>query len=393
MPGSDETAVVAVVGAGQPLAAAALAAWDAGEAILPINPAAPPAEQARLLDQLRPTHLVDGDGRRALRTGVPAPADTAAVVVTSGTTAEPKGVELTRTGMEVMGRGYSAGLAAGAQDRWLTCLPLHHVASLGALARAYVTGASWVAHERFDIARVARAPRDEAATIVSLVPTALLRLLDANAPLHEFRRVIIGGAPLPAALRARAEAAGVAIVDAYGLSETWGGFALDGVPITGIEVKLDPDDAEILVRGAPVMRGYRLDPRRSAAVLDAAGWLRTGDVGEIDGRGRLRVIDRAKDLVISGGVNVSPTEVEHVLATHAAVRDVCVIGVPDDEWGERVVAVVVVTPGELPPTLDALRTFAAEQLAAPKLPREIRIVDVIPRSNGGKALRRYLRDS
>jgi O-succinylbenzoic acid--CoA ligase len=393
MPGSDETAVVAVIAAGHPLAVAAVAAWDAGEAILPINPAAPPAERKRLLEQLRPTHLIDGASRVAVAHGVPAPGGTAAIVVTSGTTADPKGVELTRSGMEVMGRGYSAGLQAGAEDRWLTCLPLHHVASLGALARAYVTGAAWVAHERFDIERVARAPREEGATIVSLVPTTLLRLLDAGAPLHEFRRVIIGGAPLPHALRARAEAAGVVIVDAYGLSETWGGFTLDGIPIAGIDTRLDPETAEILVRGAPVMRGYRLDPQRSIEVLDAGGWLHTGDIGAVDGDGRLRVIDRAKDLVISGGVNVSPTEVENVLATHADIEDVCVIGVADDEWGERVVAFVVTVPGAPTPTLETLRRFAADQLAAPKLPRELRVVDTIPRSTGGKALRRLLRDS
>lgn len=392
MPGSDETAVVAVIAAGRELAEAAVAAWDAHEAILPINPGAPRAERDRLLDQMRPTHVVSADGRHGLSRGVAAPPDTAAIVVTSGTTGEPKGVELTGAGMEVMGRGYSAGLEADGHDRWLTCLPLHHVASLGALARAYVTGASWVAHERFDIDRVARAPRDEGATIVSLVPTTLLRLLDAGAPLHEFRRVIVGGAPLPAALRARAEAAGVMVADAYGLSETWGGFALDGVPIAGIETRLAAATAEIVVRGAPVMRGYRLDPQRSAAVLDADGWLHTGDIGELDERGRLRVIDRAKDLVISGGVNVSPTEVENVLAAHPDVEDVCVIGLPDDEWGERVVAFVVVTPGASAPTLDTLRSFAAEQLAPPKLPRELRIVGAIPRSNGGKALRRFLRD-
>jgi O-succinylbenzoic acid--CoA ligase len=292
-----------------------------------------------------------------------------------------------------MGYGYAGGLDADERDRWLTCLPLHHVASLGALARAYVTGAPWVAHERFEVERVARAPRAEAATIVSLVPTTLLRLLDANAPLHEFRRVIIGGAPLPHALRARAEAEGIAIVDAYGLSETWGGFTLDGIPIAGVEARLAAETAEILVRGAPVMRGYRLDPDRTAEVLDADGWLHTGDIGAFDGDSRLRVVDRAKDLVISGGVNVSPTEVENVLVTHPAIEDVCVIGVLDDEWGERVVAFVVVKPDATTPALEALRAFGAEHLTAPKLPRELRVVDEIPRSTGGKALRRLLRDS
>jgi acyl-CoA synthetase (AMP-forming)/AMP-acid ligase II len=141
------------------------------------------------------------------------------------------------------------------------------------------------------------------------------------------------------------------------------------------------------------MRGYRCDPSRTAEVLGADGWLHTGDIGEIDAGGRLRVVDRAKDLVISGGVNISPTEVEHILATHPAVDDVCVIGVPDTEWGERVVAFVVPVTGSQLPTLEELRAFAADQLAAPKLPRELRVVETIPRSTGGKALRRFLRDA
>ncbi|HEV7523866.1 MAG TPA: fatty acid--CoA ligase family protein [Acidimicrobiia bacterium] len=384
----NETDVMAVVAAGPALADAALRAWEAGRAILAINPAFTASEIATLLDRLRPTHL---DGARVAG-GVPVPADTAAIVVTSGTEGVPKGVELTRTGMDVMGRGYSAGVDAGPGDRWLACLPLHHVASLGALARSYVTGVPCTVHDGFDLERVARSPRAEGTTIVSLVPTTIRRLLDAGAPLHEFRWVISGGAPCPPALRARAEDHGARVVDAYGLSETWGGFALDGVPITGAEVSLDRDDAEILVRGAMVMRGYRLDPTRSAAALDADGWFHTGDVGTIDDDGRVAVVDRLKDLVITGGVNVSPTEVEGVLAHHPDVDDVCVVGVPDDEWGELVVAYVVPRPGAPAPTLDELRTFGRDRLSGPKLPRATRAVDAIPRTASGKPLRRVLRE-
>jgi non-ribosomal peptide synthetase component F len=186
VPAADECAVVAAPGSGPALARAVFAAWDAGDAILPLDPAAPAAERRRLLAQLRPTHVHDADGRRALGDGVPAPARTVAIVVTSGTTGLPKGVELTRAGMEAMGRGYSDGLDAGPGDRWLACLPLHHVASLGVLARAYVTGVPWTVHDGFDIDRVAQAPRVEGATMVSVVPTALRRLLDADAPMHDW---------------------------------------------------------------------------------------------------------------------------------------------------------------------------------------------------------------
>jgi acyl-CoA synthetase (AMP-forming)/AMP-acid ligase II len=377
MPAADETELVAVAGAGRELADAARRVWDGGKAILALNPKLSRRELELLLERLQP-------GR------VPVAADTAAVVVTSGTSGEPKGAELTRTGMEVMGRGYSDGLDAGPSDRWLACLPLHHVASLAIVARSYITGVPCTVHDTFDVGRVAASPRTEGTSIVSLVPTALRRLLDAGAPLDEFRRVIVGGAPCPASLRARAEARGIRVVDAYGLSETWGGFALDGVPIAGADVRL-ADDAEILVRGAMVMRGYRLDETRTPEVLTREGWLRTGDAGTIDD-GRLRVVERLKDVVITGGVNVSPTEIEGVLMTSPAVQDVCVVGVPDDEWGERVVAFVVPSVGAVP-TVDDLRAHARARLSVAKLPREVRLVEVIPRTASGKPLRRLLRGS
>jgi O-succinylbenzoic acid--CoA ligase len=271
------------------------------------------------------------------------------------------------------------------------CLPLHHVASLGALARAYVTGVPYTVHDALDLERVARSPRDEGTTIVSLVPTVMKRLLDAGAPLYEFRRVITGGAPCPPALRTRAEATGAVVVDAYGLSETWGGFALDGKPIEGAEVRIGADE-EILVRGPMVMRGYRLDPERTAAALERDGWFHTGDAGIVE-TGRVRVTDRLKDVVITGGVNVSPSEVEAVLAQHPAVADACVIGVPDDEWGEIVTAFIVPRDGAPAPSLEELRAFARETLSGAKLPRATRTVDVIPRTGSGKPLRRVLRDA
>jgi len=280
---------------------------------------------------------------------------------------------------------------------------LHHVASLGALARSYVTGVPCTVHAGFDAERVARSPRAEGTTIVSLVPTAIRRLLDAGAPLHEFRWVIAGGAPCPPALRARAEELGVRIVDAYGLSETWGGFALDGMPIDGAEVRIAAAEAEadatvdglgeILVRGRMVMRGYRLDPIRSQSAFGPDGWFHTGDIGSIDAAGRVRVTDRVKDLVITGGVNVSPTEVEAVLGRHPDVHDVCVVGVPDDEWGELVTAFVVPRADTRAPSVDELRAFAREQLSGPKLPRAARTVAEIPRTASGKPLRRMLRDA
>jgi O-succinylbenzoic acid--CoA ligase len=190
-------------------------------------------------------------------------------------------------------------------------------------------------------------------------------------------------------VRARAEEIGAPVTDTYGLSETWGGVVLDGRPIPGVEIRLGPDD-EIEMRGPMIMRGYRDAPEATADVFTADGWFRTGDVGVIES-GRVHVVDRARDLVITGGVNVSPTAVEAVLATHPLIEDVCVAGAPDAEWGERVVAYVVPTaPGDTP-TLDDLRAFARDRLSAAQLPKQLVLLDAIPRTPGGKALRRELR--
>ncbi|MCJ7438233.1 MAG: fatty acid--CoA ligase family protein [Acidimicrobiia bacterium] len=387
--GSD-AALVAIILPRPSAAAAVAAAWDAGEAVTVLDPAAPPAVRARLLDLLRPTHLLDEDGRRDLPGGVAVAGGTAAVVATSGTTATPKGVELTLSGLEAMGAGFAGALGAPAADRWLVCLPLHHVAGLAILARARVSGAGLVVHAGFDIDAVASSPAAERTTLVSLVPTMLHRLLAADAPMHTFRRIVTGGAPLPPAVRARATSAGAVVVDAYGLSETWGGIMLDGVPIAGAGVMLG-DQAEVLLRGPMVMRAYRLRPDETVAAFTPHGWLRTGDVGVQDPDGSVRIVDRRKDLVISGGVNVSPRAVEEALADHPEIDDVAVVGAPDEEWGERVVAYVVPRDPRAPVTLADVRAFGGEHLGAPHLPRELVLVDTIPRTAGGKILRRELR--
>jgi len=363
-------------------------AWDAGEAVAVLDPAAPPAVLRTVLDVVRPTALVDRDGRSPRAGGEPVAEGTAAVVTTSGTTGTPKAVELTTAGIDAIGHGFATGLGAPPDDHWLVCLPLHHVAGLAILARARVSGARVTVRAGFDLDDVAGAPATEGATLVSLVPTMVSRLLDAGAPLERYRRIVVGGAATPAPLRARAEAAGAPVVDAYGLSETWGGCALDGVPIDGAEITLS-DESEVLVRGAMVMRGYRGLPDETAAAFTPDGFFRTGDLGARDGE-RIVVVDRARDVVITGGVNVSPTAVEGVLAEHPDVADVCVAGTPDPEWGERVVAYVVARDGRPAPAVDALRDFARDRLSAPQLPRQVVSVAEIPRTPGGKARRRDL---
>jgi len=375
---------------GRPEAAALVqAAWDEGEAVTVLDPDAPPAVREAIVAQVRPTHVHDRDGRRPLPEGVPADDDVRAVVLTSGTTGHHKAVELTSGALRAVGDGCNAALALDPDDAWLVCLPLHHVAGLAILARARVGGQRVVVHPGFDLGAVGAAPAEQGVSLVSVVPTMLGRLLDAGAPMHEYRHIVTGGAPLPGALRDRADRAGAHVVDAYGLSETGGGCVLDGHPIPGAEVALGEDD-EIQLRGAMLMHGYRFDAPASRAALDD-GWLHTGDVGAWGDDGSLVVVDRRRDLVITGGVNVSPTAVEQILAEHPAVADVCVAGAPDDECGERVVAFIVVAPNRAPPTLSELRDFARPRLRAPELPRQVVTVAAIPRTPGGKAQRRQLR--
>jgi o-succinylbenzoate---CoA ligase len=272
------------------------------------------------------------------------------------------------------------GVGPGSGDRWLCCLPLHHVGGLAVLARSWTVGTPVDVHPRFDVTAIGAASD---ATLISLVPVMARRLVAAGVDLdRRFRRVLVGGGPVPADLPG---------TPTYGLTETWGGVVHGGRPLDGVEVALGHDD-EILVRGLVVMRGYRSPTADSdtAAAFTSDGWLRTGDAGALDERGRLRVVDRLRDLIKTGGVSVAPTEVEGVLSAHPDVVDVCVTGAPDPEWGERVVAYVVPSDPSAPPTVEGLRAFARERLSAAKLPREVVVVDAVPRTPGGKPLRRLL---
>jgi O-succinylbenzoic acid--CoA ligase len=289
-------------------------------------------------------------------------------------------VELTFDGLAASGRAISAALAAGPGDRWLACLPLHYVAGLAVVGRAWASGVPVTVLDGFDVDTVAAAATG-GATLVSLVPTMVRRLRAAGIDLDRFRRILLGGGPVTET--------GPNLVATYGLTETWGGVVHDGHPLEGVELAVGAG-GEILVRTPTVMRGYRLAPDRTAAAFTAGGWLHTGDAGTIDADGRLQVTDRLRDLIITGGVNVGPSEVEAVLARHPGVVDVCVAGAPDPEWGERVVAHVVPADPASPPSLADLRAFAADALSAAKLPREVVVIDAVPRTPGGKALRRLL---
>ena len=353
-------------------------AWAAGDAVLPIHAALPEEEVRRLLAQFRPARLVEAGGVRALDGSVPVEEGTALVVPTSGTTAEPKGVELTHANLLASASATVQRLGLSAGDRWLCCVPPSHIAGLMVLVRSRLAGTTPVMQPRFDPAAIGA---ERSANLISVVPTMLRRLLGAGTDLRRFRCILLGGGAIPAALVAEATSAGARVVSTYGMTETCGGGVYDGIPLPGASLSLG-DEGEIALSGPMVMRGYRLRPEASAAAL-REGWFHTSDAGELDAEGRLVVLGRRDDLIITGGELVAPAEVAAVLVEHPLVTDAAVVGRPHPEWGQEVVAVVV-PASHGAPTLRELRAFVTSRLAAYKAPRALVLVDEVPRGPTGK---------
>ncbi len=361
-----------------PLAERLEAVWAEGDAALPLDPNLPEAALARLLDELRPARLITSTGEAALRGGQLVDPGTAIVVLTSGTSGQPRGVELTHAALKAAAAAGASRLELSGEDRWLCCLPLHHIGGLQVLLRSRLVGSAPVIHDRFDSQAIAR---QEDANLISLVPTMLLRLLDAGVDLTRFKRVLLGGAAAGPGLVERAQAQGVTVVRTYGMTETCGGVVYDGVPLDGVRVSITADD--LIALGGPVlMRAYRNQPELTASVL-RDGWLHTSDVGTIDADGRLQVLGRADEMIITGGKKVAPQEVAAILADHPDLEEVAVFGVADDEWGERVVAAVV-PAARVHPTLEQLRAHVSRHIESFKAPREIITVDALPRLPSGK---------
>jgi O-succinylbenzoic acid--CoA ligase len=326
----------------------------------------------------------------SLRTGEEIDDDVAVVVSTSGTTGVPKGAMLTASALIASAEATHHRL--GGPGRWLLALPAYHVAGLQVLVRSVVAGTTPVAVDAgFDEAELAAAIASLGAgrRYASLVAAQLdkaLRDPAATTALASLDAVLIGGGPMPAGLAEKATAAGVSITRTYGMSETAGGCVYDGVPLDGVRARVD--DGRVVLGGVTLAKGYRKPVQPDP--FAEPGWFRTDDVGAIDDSGVLRVLGRVDDAISTGGLTVLPQLVETAVATHPAVADCAVFGVADDRLGQRVVAAVVIAPGCEAPTLAELRAHVASTLPSTAAPREIHLVDELPRRGIGKVDRRAL---
>ena len=411
------------------------AAWRLGAAVTPVNPALTRGEvQRQVLDaQARvvvveggmridgvPTLDVDtvgGDHAGATVAAHEGSSGLALLIYTSGTTGTPKGVMLDHANIDHMARMIVEGLGIGADDRCLLILPLFHVNGLVvSVISPLLAGGSVHVSDRFDPQTFFAVVREQRPTFVSVVPTILSMLTalpdDAPVDTSSLRFIVCGAAPAASDLLDRAERRfDTPVLEGYGLSEGTCASTVNpiagprkagtvGVALPGQEVRIMSEagamlpagvDGEVVVRGPNVMRGYLNRPVETAAtVID--GWLHTGDLGRLDADGYLTIVGRSKDMIIRGGENIYPKEIEDVLTADPTVLEAAVIGVPDETWGEVVVAYVQPRPGRII-DVEALAQRCAVALSRYKRPTRIIAVDTIPTNAVGKIDKRALRAS
>lgn len=337
--------------------------------------------------------------------------DLQAIMYTSGTTGRPKGVMLTYGNHWWSAVGSALNLGLHTNDRWLMSVPLFHMSGLSILMRSVIYGITAVIHETFDPTAVNRAIAEEGVTIVSVVSTMLNQMvnqLGASVYPDSLRCLLLGGGPAPKPLLEKCHRKGIPVFQTYGLTETASQIATlsaeymlrksgsAGQPLFPSKLRIEENGreqppgkaGEIVVKGPNVTPGYwRRERETATAIRD--GWLYTGDIGYVDEEGFLYVLDRRSDLIISGGENVYPAEIEAVLMSHPAVREAGVSGIDDPDWGQVPVAFVVLNDGAGTNEKE-LQSLCRERLAGYKQPKRIYFVEALPRTGANKLLRREL---
>jgi O-succinylbenzoic acid--CoA ligase len=352
-----------------------------GPAILPLDASLPAARIGQLIDVFQPSVVIEADGEATVRSISPGISPgTAVIITTSGSTGEPKGVELSAAALTHSAGASLARVGARPGERWLLSLPPSHVAGLQVLVRSLLSGT--------DLGLAPAATADALAASgcahISLVPTQLVRLLDepgGTAALAGFSSVLVGGAAAGATVLDRARAAGINAVTTYGMSETCGGCVYDGVPLDGVRVRAD-DEGRLRISGPVLMNRYYGRPDLTGEALDG-GEFATSDLGSV-ADGRVVIRGRADDVINTGGHKVIPGEVAAALSSCPGVREVVVVGRPDPVWGERVTAVVVPADPTDPPGLELLRIHVRETLPRYASPSEVELTEAIPVLPSGK---------
>jgi O-succinylbenzoic acid--CoA ligase len=379
------------------LSALAAALAGSGPAILPLDPALPEPAMERILTAFAPTVLHTMTGTRSLSlpsarqsraAGVRQTSvrdDAAVVIATSGSTGEPKAVELSAAALTASAAASLRRIGAGPGERWLCCLPTFHIAGIGVLVRSLIAGLE-------PVIVPAASPEILAASgcsHVSLVPTQLRRLLDAGAGPGPVTSVLLGGAASGDGLLAEARNAGWRVVTTYGMTETCGGCVYDGVPLDDVAVRLGADE-EVEISGPVLFSGYLGAPGLTASAL-RDGWFRTADLGDWRPDGGLAIRGRVDDVINTGGEKVVPGDVEAALGTCQGIADVVVVGLPDPEWGEVVTAFVVAANPAEPPDLVGLRCVVREAVSVYAAPKRVVVVPEFPLLPSGKPDRAALR--
>lgn len=409
-------------------------AW-LGAVVVPLHPRLTEAELEWQLTDVGARLLVAGENLAELLAGgtergpfSPEPGELASILYTSGTTGRPKPVPLTWANHQASLAGSVERLGSVPDDDWLCPLTLAHVGGLAVLYRSAALGTAATLLDGFDPETVADLLASGRITVASLVPTMLRRLvaLDRQLPAPRLRVILLGGGPADGDTVERAQALGLPLALTYGLTETASQLTTlapaeagrkagtAGRPITGAEVQVRdesghplgawggqageavsrwvPDSSgSIWVRGPMVMAGYLDRPAENAVRFDRDGWFSTGDFGRLDAAGYLTIETRREDLIVTGGENVYPAEVEAAILTHPAVAECAVFGLPDAEWGQRVAAIVVLRPGHTAPLAADLSAHSRARLAPFKVPKAWDFRAELPRTPSGKLQRALLR--
>jgi len=344
-------------------------AWDEGDAVFPLDQRLPAVAKATLISAVSPTIILSPHDEVRVAGSHVASGD-AIVVATSGSTGNPKAVVLTLDAVIASAAATSNRLQVSQDDAWLACLPPSHVGGLSVITRSLIMGNRLIAVPSFTEANYEDAAK-EGATLVSLVATALQRV-DPSL----YRIIVLGGSKPPTNRPANT-------VTTYGMTETGSGVVYDGVPLNNVEIEVR--EKVVFIRCPMMFRCYR----DGSSPLDSQGWFRTGDIGSLSTDGVLSIEGREGDLIITGGENVWPEVVESAIISHAYVRDVCVAGVPDPQWGHSVHAWIVISSDNTL-TLDELRGHVKETLPAYCAPQQVHFVENIPRTAIGKPQRASL---